>query len=78
MTNLITPVLYIESSYSGKIREATPIIDNDGKEWGTIDCPVFPATILLDDIEGWSVKMILTDNGYWYKVKGYPPSHHME
>ena len=69
--------LYIKSSYSGRIREVVPMINAKGEELGTIDCSTFPATLLLDDIEGWSVKMVLTDNGYWYKVKGYPPSHHV-
>ena len=70
--------IYIMGSSSGRMREVIPIINEKGESVGTIDSPVLPATLLLDDIEGWSVKMLFGNNSFWYKVEDYLPSHHTE
>jgi len=69
----------------GKLRDETKYLNKNLNAFRPsnsvrLDCPRWPAQILLDDIE----QKIITDTGfdfdeglYMYKIEPYPESHHI-
>lgn len=63
------------------IRDAVDPIEFDGCRINireTYDCPIAPAKILLDDLQKVSVEMKFCNGMYWYSLREYPESHHVE
>jgi len=75
-SDLVHDAIFFKTSDSGRIRDCSKSFRDDGTPVDTIDCPQFPATLLLDDLEGLSVKMRFSDAGYLYSIECYPDSHH--
>jgi len=66
----------------GTLRPTAKWKDEITKIWKNVrtDCPMWPAQILLDDIE----QEIIIDSGFdpkdgkfYYKIEPYPESHHL-